>query len=171
MIITLQALSLVEKEEPVQVRFTLRLKDQRSTWMQDGCKVYMDSCMASNGSCFMVTWTIFGTDISEVGLAQREVMALWMFTTVGLLYFIMCEGLHEWNPNSIWLRAWSHMTSHYTWGSLITLHDFGGVLGRPLDTYFGLSQFPGHGSWLVCAVALSNKMTISFQRKRLWIFF
>ena len=27
--------------------------------MQDGCKVYMDSNMASNGLCFMVTWTIF----------------------------------------------------------------------------------------------------------------
>ena len=57
----LQALSLVEKVEPVQVRFTLRLRDQRSMWMQDGCKVYMDSYMALNGSCFMVTWTIFKT--------------------------------------------------------------------------------------------------------------
>ena len=28
------------------------------------------------------------------------------------------------------------MTSHYTWGSTTTLHDFGGVLGRPLDTFF-----------------------------------
>ena len=27
--------------------------------MQDGCKVYMDPYMASNGSCFMVTWTFF----------------------------------------------------------------------------------------------------------------
>ena len=28
------------------------------------------------------------------------------------------------------------MTSHYTGGSVTTLHDFGGVLGRwPLDTY------------------------------------
>jgi hypothetical protein len=27
--------------------------------MQDGCTVYMDSYMASNGSCFMVTWIIF----------------------------------------------------------------------------------------------------------------
>ena len=27
--------------------------------MQDGFKVYMDSYMASNGSCFMFTWTIF----------------------------------------------------------------------------------------------------------------
>ena len=29
------------------------------------------------------------------------------------------------------------MASHYTWGSVTTLqHDFGGVLGRPLDTFF-----------------------------------
>ena len=27
--------------------------------MQDGCKVYMDFYMASNGSCSMVTWTVF----------------------------------------------------------------------------------------------------------------
>ena len=26
--------------------------------MQDECKIYMDSYMTSNGSCFMVTWTI-----------------------------------------------------------------------------------------------------------------
>ena len=38
---------------------------------------------------------------------------------------------------------------------MTTLHDFGGVLGRPLDTFFGLSQFHGHGSWRVCEVALS----------------
>ena len=38
------------KMEPVQVHFTLRLRDQRSMWMlQDGCKVYMDSYMASYG--------------------------------------------------------------------------------------------------------------------------
>ena len=27
--------------------------------MQDGCKVYMGSYMASNGWCFMVTWNVF----------------------------------------------------------------------------------------------------------------
>ena len=37
--------------------------------------------------------------------------------------------------NNIWLRAQSHMTSHYTRGSVTTLHDFGGVLGRPLNTF------------------------------------
>jgi hypothetical protein len=41
--------------------------------------------------------------------------------------------IHE---NSIWVRARSHMTSHYTWGSVTILHDFGGELGRPLDTLF-----------------------------------
>ena len=38
--------------------------------------------------------------------------------------------------NNIWLRDRSHMTSHYTWGSVTTLHDFGGVFGWPLDTFF-----------------------------------
>ena len=46
-------LSLVEKAEPIQVHFTLRLKDQWSMWMQDGCNVYMDSYMASSGSCII----------------------------------------------------------------------------------------------------------------------
>ena len=52
---------------------------------------------------------------------------------------------HVWGPkwieihwNSIWLRARSHMTSHYTWGSVTTLRAIGGVLGRPLDTVFSL---------------------------------
>ena len=64
--------------------------------MQDGCKVYMDSYMASNGSCFMVTWTIFNNHLLEVGLTQnRETMALEMLTTFGLFYFIMCEDPHE----------------------------------------------------------------------------
>jgi len=50
---------------------------------------------------------------------------------------------HAWGPawieshqKSIWLRARSHMTSHYTLRYVTTLHDFGGVLGRPLDTSF-----------------------------------
>ena len=39
--------------------------------------------------------------------------------------------------NNIWLRAQSHMTtSHYTWESVTTLHDFKGVLGQPLEIFF-----------------------------------
>jgi hypothetical protein len=49
---------------------------------------------------------------------------------------------HVWRPawikihwNSIWLRTQSHMASHYSWGSMTTLHDGGGLLGRPLDSF------------------------------------
>jgi hypothetical protein len=69
---------------------------------------------------------------------------------------------HVWRPawtnihwNSIWLRSRPHMTSHYTWGSMTTLHNFGGVLDGLWTLSFGLSQFHGHGSWLVCEVALA----------------
>ena len=36
-----------------------------SMWMPDGCKVYMDPYVALNGSCFMVTWTIFKNCLLE----------------------------------------------------------------------------------------------------------
>ena len=94
--ITLQALSLVEKVELVQVRFTLRLRDQRSMWMQDGCKVYMDSYMVSNASCFMVIWTNFKNYFLEVDLTQnQETKTFRTLTTVDLFYFIMCEDPHD----------------------------------------------------------------------------
>ena len=65
--ITLQALSLVEKAEPVQAHFTLHLRDQLS----DGCKVYVDSYMALNGSCFMLAWTVIKNHLLKVGHAQK----------------------------------------------------------------------------------------------------
>ena len=45
------------------------------------------------------------------------------------------------HSNSIWLRVRSHMTSHYTWGPVTTLHDFGGVLGGPLDAFLSSHNF------------------------------
>ena len=107
-------------------------------WMQDGCIVYMDSYTASNGSCSMVTSDYFQKP--PLGAQNQETMALWTLTTIGLFYFIMCGG-PAWidiHWNSIWLMAMSHMTLHYTWGSLTTLHvhDCGGVLGRASDTFF-----------------------------------
>ena len=76
----------------------------------------------------------------EVGWTQnRETMALWNLTTIDLLYYIICEDPTwiEIHWNSIWSRAWSHISSHYTWRLVITLHDFGSVLGRPLDFFGG----------------------------------
>jgi hypothetical protein len=81
-----------ERRSPVHFRFSPRLRDQRSMWMHDGCKVYMDSYMASNGSCVMVTWIIFKNHLLEVCLTQnRETMALRLLTTTGSFNFIMCE--------------------------------------------------------------------------------
>ena len=36
-----------------------------------------------------------------------------------------------------------------------TLHDFGGVLAQPLGTFIWALAIYGHGSWLMCEVALS----------------
>jgi hypothetical protein len=58
--------------------------------MQDGWKVYMDSYMASSGSCFMVTWIIFKNHLLEVGITQNlEFMTLQNLTTVDLLHYIL----------------------------------------------------------------------------------
>jgi hypothetical protein len=58
--------------------------------------------------------------------------------------------------SSIWLRIQSGMVLNYTWGPLTTRHDLGGVLWRLLNTFsFGLSEFHGHRSWLVCEVTLT----------------
>ena len=71
-------------------------------WMQDGCKVYMDSYMASYESCFMVTWTIFKNHFLEVGLTQNgETMTLRMLATVDLFYLIKCEDPCEYKFNEI----------------------------------------------------------------------
>ena len=72
--VTLQALSLAEKAEPVQVRcFTLRLRDRNGVCeLQDGCKVYMDSYVALNGSYCMVTWNFFNNHLLGVGLTKNQ---------------------------------------------------------------------------------------------------
>jgi hypothetical protein len=59
--------------------------------MQDGCKIYVDSYMASNGPCFMATWTIFKNHVLEVGLTQDQVtMSLKKLTTIGLFVLFLC---------------------------------------------------------------------------------
>jgi hypothetical protein len=64
--------------------------------MQDGCKVYMDSYMASNGSCVFGHLDYFQNRSLKVSLTQnREIVALRMLTTVDLFYLIMCEDPHE----------------------------------------------------------------------------
>ena len=63
--------------------------DVKSTWIP--------SYMALNGSCFMITWTIFKDHFVEAGLREnRETMTFRTLTTLGLVYFIMCEDPHDW---------------------------------------------------------------------------
>ena len=139
MTITLQALLWVGKVEPVQVRFALYLRDQRSMWMEDGCKVYMDSYMASNGSRFHGHMDYFqepplggNPDTKPGDHGTPNAHNRWFI----LFHHVWGPAWIEIHRSSIWLRARSHMTSNYTWGSMTILGDFGGVSGRPLDTFF-----------------------------------
>ena len=126
----------------------LYLRDQQSMRMH-GCIVYMDFYTASNGSCFMITWIIFLNHLLEVGLNTKpgdhgtpNAYNHWFI----LFYNVWGSAWIEIHRNSIWLRAWSHMTSHYAWGSVTSLHRFGGFLGQPLDTLKTSHQM-GHGIW------------------------
>ena len=98
MTIALQACSLVEKAESGPSSLLHTMLEGPTEYICEckrDVKVYMDFYMASNRSCFMVTWIIFKNHLLKVGLAHNwETMALRMLTTVDLFYFIMCED-HE----------------------------------------------------------------------------
>jgi hypothetical protein len=106
--------------------------------------------MASNASCFMVTWIIFKNHLLEVGLTQnQETLAFWKLTTTGSFSFY-----HVWGPswidihwNNIWLRARLHTTLEGPWPPHYTMLE---VCWDGLWTLsFALSQCHGHSSWLV----------------------
>ena len=139
-----------KKAEPVQDRyFTLRLKDQRSRWMQDdGCKVYMESYMASNGLCFMVTWTVFKNHLLEVGPTQNRgddrtpnAHNYWFI----LFYHVWVPAWIEthWGPGHMWL----HTTLENPWLHYMILEVY---LGWPLDTFFWAPTISW--SWLLACV-------------------
>ena len=136
-----------KKLEPVRVHFTLRLRDQRSMWMQDGCgcKVYMDSYMASNRSCFMVTWIVFKTHLLEVGLKHNwETMAPQMLTNRWfiLLYHVRGPTWTEIHWNSIWLGPVTYgCTLH------LRIHDHTTWFWRCLGTSFGHFIWDLTNSW------------------------
>jgi hypothetical protein len=58
------------------------------------------------------------------------------------------------------VRPVTYMASHYTRGSVTTPHEFGGVLG--LFLWAPTTSWSwAHGSWLVCALALSSSVGLS----------
>ena len=127
-------------------------------WMQDGCKVYMHSHM-------VLKWIMFHSHLDYIQkphLRDRPNTKLGDHDTLNAhnrwfiqFYYVQEPAWIDIHRNSIWLRSWSHMTSHYTWGSWPHYYMILEVYWDGLWTLsFGLSQFHGHGPWLVCEVAL-----------------
>ena len=125
--------------------------------------------MTLDETFFMVTWTILKNHLLELSLTQnRETMTLRTLTTLIYSILIMCEDPHEhklievafdWEPGHIWLHTslkgpWPHyMILEVCWDGLWTLS-------------FGLSQFRGHGSCLVCQVAFwMTRILTNFAQK------
>ena len=89
----------------------------------------------------MVAWSIFKA-MAPLGGRPNTQLGDHVTPNAHSRWFVLFY--HVWGPawikihwNSIWLRVRSHMTSRcYTWGFGTTLHDFGGVFGRPLYTLF-----------------------------------
>jgi hypothetical protein len=113
----------------------------------DRCKVYMDSYMALNESCYMVTWIISKNHLLEVGLTpNHETMTLgnahnhWHI----ILY-------HAWG--SVTDHIWLHTTLESPWPHYMILEvSWDGLWTRSI----GLSQFWWSRLVLVCEVALIN---------------
>jgi hypothetical protein len=91
----------------------------------------------------------------EVGLTQNwETIALWMLTTIDVFYHVQGPAWIEFHWNSTWLRAnhiYLHTTLEGPWPHYMILEVYWDGIWT---LSFGLSQFHGHGSWLVCEVTL-----------------
>jgi hypothetical protein len=80
-----------------------------SMWMQDGCKGYMDSHKALNGSCFMVTWTILQKS-PLVGRPNTKPLGDHGTLNAHSCWFIISN--HVWGP------AWKEFIEiAFGWGS------------------------------------------------------
>ena len=127
-----------------------------------GCKVYMDSYLASNGPCFVLTWFL----LKEPPLGGRPNTKPGDHGTLNahnrwfiLFYYVWGYAWIEIHRNSIWLRTQSHMTSHYTWGSITKVHDYGSVFGHFLL---------GSHNFIEFLINLNLLVTVGCRLKILW---
>ena len=155
----LPTLSLVEKAKPVQVHcFTLRLREQWSECVNARC---MESL---HGFLCGIEWMKFAWSLDRF---QKTSLGGRSNTKLGdhgspnvpnhyLFLLVYHGGGPAWTKihrNSICLRAQSRMNLDGTWGSVTSLHDFGGVLIGPWTLLFGLTQFQTISwSWLLVCV-------------------
>ena len=119
--------------------------------MQDKWKVYKDFYMASNGSCLWSLWLFSKNQLLEVGLPQNwKTMALWKFTIVVLLYFMIWEdtiwiethwNIIGWGPGNIWFHTTFKVPlPHYM------------ILEVSCDNLWTLLLGPMSWSWLLARV-------------------
>ena len=109
----------MEKTEPVQVRFTPRLRDQRVCGCKMDAKVYMDSYMASNGSYvdYFQNPPLGGrpnTKSGDFGTSNAHNRWFLLFYHVWRSTWIeFIEITFGWGPSHIWLHTnlegtWPH---------------------------------------------------------------
>ena len=165
---THKVLLLVENVEAEQVPFTLCSRDQWSKWMQDVFKTYMDSYMATNGSCFIVTWTIFKNRLLGYGPNTKprdrdtpKSHNRWFM----IFYHVWGPTWIEFNWNRISLRDRFHMTSHYTWGPVTILHMILEVSWDGIWTLLlGSHNLMVTALWLVYEVALKSSVHMLLRK-------
>ena len=128
------------------------LEDQQSKWIQDGC-LHGTEWITFQGHLNYFRKPPLGgrpnTKPEDHGTQNSHTRWFILFSSY------VRARMNRNSLKSQLVEGRSHMTSPSTRGSVTALHDFGGILALPLDTFFGLSHFHGHGSWLVCEVALS----------------
>ena len=160
--ISLQALSLVEKAD--RSKFASHHTwgaNEVYKWMQDGIKVFLhgflhgiESIMFHGHLDYFQTPFLGGrsnTKSEDYGTLNAH--NHWFI----LFYHVWRPARIEIHWNSSWLRAPSHIASHLH----LRVRDHTTWCWRCVGTAFehfsfGLPQLHGHGSWLMCEVALEG---------------
>ena len=139
--ITLQALSLVEKVELVQVRFTLHLRDQRSIWMQDRYKTL-------HGVLQGIVWIMFH---SQLEYFQKPPLGSRLNTK---------PGDHDTpNADNRWFNLLYHVWGHIWLHTPLEVHDPTTWFWRCLGTAFGHFLLGAH-NFMVTALGTSVKYAL-----------
>jgi hypothetical protein len=169
-IIMLQALSLVEKAELVQVRFTLMLEGPTESvdarWIH-GFLHGIERIMFHGHLDYFQKPPLGGWpntkpgDIASPNAHNRRFI---------LIYHVWGSAWINIRWNNIWLRTRSWI---YDFTLRLKVHDHTTRFWRCVGTAFsfGLSQFHGHNSWLMCEVALSDLLQASRKPHSIVFFF
>ena len=140
---TLQALSLRGKEEPVQVRFTLCLRDQRSIYVNARWMWSLHGFLSDIKLIVFHGHLDYFHHFLEVGLTQnRETTALWTFTIVDYS-IILCVKTHM-NKKFIEVAFRVEDLVTYDFTLHLRIHDHTTWFWRCVGTAFGHFLLSSH---------------------------